>query len=188
MIQIRKIVLITEERLQQLCTLLIDAVEDGTSLGFLAPLKKETAAAYWRSVAERLQSGLVLLAAEENGRILGTVQLAPCPKENGRHRAEIRKLCVLRSHRGKRVGSQLMRAAEEHARDLGITLLVLDTHQGRPAETIYTHLGWQRAGVIPGFAATPDGELHGTVFFYKQLAPKRNADTPSVTSNARTAP
>ena len=100
---------------------------------------------------------------------MGTVQLALCPRENSRHRAEIQKLCVLRSHRGKRIASQLMQAAEDRARALGRTLLVLDTHQGRPAEAVYTHLGWQRVGAIPGFATTPDGVLHGTVFFYKQL-------------------
>ncbi len=173
MSQIEQLNSISEKQRSELSALLMDAVEDGTSLGFLTPMAPETADAYWRDVEGQLPSGLVLLTALDNGRIVGTVQLAPCPRENGRHRAEVQKLCVLRSHRGKRLGSLLMHAAEEHARTLGRNLLVLDTHQGRPAEAIYAHLGWQRAGCIPGFATTPDGVLHGTVFFYKQLGLKK---------------
>ncbi len=173
MVEVTLITSFSDAHRDQLCALLTDAVDDGTSLGFLTPLATETAAAYWHSVEAALQaSALVLFVAadgEDGGRIVGTVQLAPCTRENSRHRAEIKKLCVLRSHRGRRIASQLMRTAEDHARAMGRTLLVLDTHQGRQAEAVYAHLGWQRAGAIPNFAATPDGVLHATVFFYKQL-------------------
>ena len=50
-----------------------------------------------------------------------------------------------------------------------ITLLVLDTCRGTPAERLYTSLGWNRVGVVPNFALNPDGSSCDTVFFYKQL-------------------
>ena len=37
------------------------------------------------------------------------------------------------------------------------------------AEDVYRHLGWSRAGEIPDFATTPDGEHFPTVYYFKQL-------------------
>ena len=52
----------------------------------------------------------------------------------------------------------------------GRTLLVLDTLAGSDAEPVYRHLGWQRAGEIPKYAASPDGQLFPTVYYYKLLS------------------
>ncbi len=169
MTTIRPLSELTPRQCDELCALLIDAVEGGASVGFLAPLTRDAAGEYWRSVQEAQRNGLELIVAEEDGGIAGAVQLSPCPKSNGAHRAEIQKLFVLRSDRGKGLGSRLMAVAEARALALGRTLLVLDTHQGSAAEALYDRLGWQRAGVIPDYAASPDGTLHGTVFFYKRI-------------------
>jgi GNAT superfamily N-acetyltransferase len=98
------------------------------------------------------------------------VQLALATKENGRHRAEVQKLMVMRSARGEGVASRLMAAAEAHARAERRTLLVLDTLEGSEAEPVYRHLGWSRVGEVPDYAARPDGTLHATVYYFKRLA------------------
>lgn len=171
MTTIRALSGLTPNRHDELSTLLMDAVAGGASVGFLAPLTRAASGEYWRSVETAMAGGLELIVAEEDGAIAGAVQLSPCPKPNGAHRAEIQKLFVLRGHRGKGLGTRLMAAAEARALALGRTLLVLDTHQGSAAEALYERLGWQRAGVIPDYAASPDGALHGTVFFYKRIGP-----------------
>lgn len=153
-----------------LAALLIDVINAGGSVGFFAPLQQETAREYWHQVEAETESGLVLFIAEMDGVVVGSVQLAPSPKANGQHRAEVRKLITHTGYRGKGIASRLMQTVEEHARACGKTLLVLDTHLGRPAEAIYQHLGWTRVGVIPDYAAGTDGSLHATVVFYKQLA------------------
>ncbi len=51
----------------------------------------------------------------------------------------------------------------------GKTLLVLDTVTGSDAERLYARLGWQRCGVIPGYALLPRGGLCATTYFYKAL-------------------
>jgi hypothetical protein len=61
-----------------------------------------------------------------------------------------------------------MRAAEATALECGKTLLVLDTANPE-AERLYERLGWNRAGVIPGYALLPRGGLCGTTFFYRNL-------------------
>jgi acetyltransferase len=151
-----------------LCTLLIDAVDDGASVGFLAPMTDAKALAYWQPVLAGLQGGMVLWIAEAEGRVVGTVQLALNAKENGRHRADVQKLLVLRSHRGRGIAAALMKAVDEYAAANGRTLLVLDTIAGSPAEFVYRHLGWRKVGEIPDYAAMPDGELRPTAYYYKR--------------------
>ncbi len=60
------------------------------------------------------------------------------------------------------------RVAEGVARDCGKSLLVLDTASS-DAERLYASLGWQRCGVIPGYALLPRGGLCDTIFFYRTL-------------------
>ena len=81
----------------------------------------------------------------------------------------MRKLLVHRSARGHGVGTALMTAAEDAARARGRTLLVLDTALDGDAERLYTRSGWNRVGVIPGYALFPDGRPCDTVVFWKKL-------------------
>ena len=54
------------------------------------------------------------------------------------------------------------------ARECGKTLLVLDTASGE-AERLYERLGWERVGVIPGYALLPQGGLCDTTVYYRNL-------------------
>ncbi|HEY1076505.1 MAG TPA: GNAT family N-acetyltransferase [Fontimonas sp.] len=158
------------QQIPQLCELLQDAVAGGASVGFLDGLSTAEATAYWTQVFADLDAGLLLWIAEDRGRVVGSVQLSLCGKPNGRHRAEVQKLLVLRSQRGQGIASRLMASVEAEARAHQRHLLVLDTLQGSAAESIYAHLGWRVGGSIPQYAAHPDGRLHATVYFYKLLA------------------
>lgn len=154
-----------------LIDLLCDSVEGGASIGFLAPLKREVAAAYWQSAFAELSSSLrvILVATADNGEVAGSAQLALSPKENGRHRAEVQKLLVHSRYRRQGLGRRLMDALEIEARRRGISLLVLDTAVGEYAEQFYLKLGYVRAGEIPRYALFPDGRFCSTAIFYKEL-------------------
>jgi acetyltransferase len=171
MIKIRQILHAEPALLSALSELLIDSIHNGASVGFLAPLPKQTTEKYWQKVFASLNDGLSLWVAEADGKIVGSVQLDPCQKQNGRHRADLQKLFVLSSHRGQGIASQLMAAAESFARKEKLTLLVLDTEAGSHAESVYQHLGWTKVGEIPNYAAIPNGELIATAYYYKELAP-----------------
>jgi acetyltransferase len=150
--------------------LLSDCVDQGASVGFLSPLDAGIADRYWdRVFAAVEEAGLLLWVAEEEGRVVGSVQVEPCQKDNGRHRAEVQKLLVLTAHRGRGVARALMAQAERFAREAKRTLLVLDTEVGSVAEAVYRSLGWTRAGEIPDYATTPAGTLHPTVYYFKRL-------------------
>jgi GNAT superfamily N-acetyltransferase len=156
-----------------LCGLLLDCVEGGASVGFMSPLSEARAQSFWRLVAEDVGAGRrKLLIAEDSGTkdVLGTVHLVLAQPDNQAHRADVSKMLVLRKARRRGIGASLMRAAEDAARSLGKTLLVLDTVTGSDAERLYARLGWKEVGVIPDFALWPDGRPCPTTYFYKPLA------------------
>ncbi|MEU1475354.1 GNAT family N-acetyltransferase [Streptomyces sp. NPDC005760] len=158
------------ERVDKLADLLVDTVDGGASIGFLAPLDRTAAVAWWQERARAVAAGhLAVWAAYDGHRVVGTVSLAFPDKPNSRHRAELVKLMVRRDARGQGLGRRLLDTAEETARSAGITLLHLDTETDSPAERLYGSAGWIRAGVIPDYAADPAGVLRPTTLYYKRL-------------------
>jgi acetyltransferase len=161
-----------EALLGQLCALLHDAVLGGASIGFVMPLALAELEAYWRDALKAVpDGGRILLAAFEGKVLIGSVQLGLEPRANGRHRAEVMKLMVLRSHRGRGVGLALMQALLKAAREAGRTLLLLDVRTGDPAERLYRFLGFVPFGRVPDHAQSPDGRLADTSFYYLDLRP-----------------
>jgi GNAT superfamily N-acetyltransferase len=160
-----------EERLGELAGILVDAVANGASVNFMAGFSQEDGEAFWRSMLPGLAAGdHVLLVAEEGGRLLGTVIVFFARQPNGPHRAEIGKMLVHSSARRRGLGERLLRRAEEHARDAGRSLLVLDTHTGGDGDRLYRRCGWIEVGQIPDHSFTTDGRLWPTTIFYKRVA------------------
>ncbi|MEV5664082.1 GNAT family N-acetyltransferase [Streptomyces flaveolus] len=156
--------------LEELTDLLTDTVDGGASVGFLAPLDRDEALAWWRGRAAAVAAGqLTVWVAQEGDRVTGTVSLALPDKPNSRHRAELVKLMVSRDARGRGLGRRLLAVAEEAAARAGITLLHLDTETDSPAEHLYRSAGWTRAGTIPDYAASPEGVLRPTTLYFKQV-------------------
>jgi GNAT superfamily N-acetyltransferase len=167
---LRRLHTVTDAEIGQLADVMIDCVEGGSSIGFMAPLTRERATAFWRRVAQGVHAGLrALLVAEDAHGVCGTVQLSFDLPENQPHRADVAKMLVHRRARRQGIAAALMRAAEDTAIECGRTLLVLDTVTGTTADRLYTRLGWTRVGEIPGFALMPDGAPCPTTFFYRRL-------------------
>jgi GNAT superfamily N-acetyltransferase len=161
---------ISDRQVQGLADVLIDCVDGGASVSFMHPLPRAKALEFWRGVAEGVAQGeRALLVAEDGDGVIGTVQLILQQPENQPHRADLSKMLVHRRARRRGVGAALLRAAELAARECGKSLLVLDTASDG-AERLYERLGWQRCGVIPGYALLPHGGLCDTTFFYRILA------------------
>ena len=154
-----------------LADVLVDCVEGGASVSFMWPLSRDKAQAFWRNVAEGVARGerALLIAEDDTGAILGTVQLILAQPENQPHRADVAKMLVHRRARRKGVAQRLMAAVEDVALTEGKTVLVLDTVTGGDAERLYARAGWQRVGTVPNYALMPDGAFCGTTFYCKQL-------------------
>lgn len=153
----------------QLAALLLDVVAGGSSLGFLAGIDHETAAAWWDSLLPAVEDGSLALwmSRTDDDRVDGTVSWYRESKPNGRHRAELRKLMVHPAARGRGTARALLAEAEAAAAGAGVVLLFLDTETGSGAERVYRSAGWTEVGTIPDYATDPDGRLHPTTLFYK---------------------
>ena len=93
-----------------LSSVLIDCVENGASVGFMSGISTEQANEFFENVAESVgRSERILLAAFLDEALVGTVQVITSMPENQPHRAEISKLLVTKSARGRGVGTTLMR-------------------------------------------------------------------------------
>lgn len=159
-----------EDRMGDLCALLQDAVADGASIGFIEVPSEDEARGYWNGVIERIQTGaVVLLAAFDGERVVGSIQIGLEPRANGNHRGELMKLFVLRSHRRHGRARALILAATEEARERGRQLLVMDTRKGGDAERLCQSLGFVRYGEVPRYARSTAGQLQATAFFYVWL-------------------
>ncbi len=169
-IRIRSLETPGDREIEELSDVLRDCVEGGASVGFMHPLTRRRAEAFWRGAAESAMRGerVLLLAEDAAGAIVGTVQVVWAPFENQRHRADVAKMLVHRQARRQGIGAALLAAAEQCALSAGRTLLVLDTASD-DAERLYARQGWQRVGVIPGYALWPAGGSCPTTVFFKEL-------------------
>ncbi len=166
---IKRLTSLTDATILELAHLLIDCVEGGASVSFMSPLSLDKAFAFWRGVADSVErEERALILAEEDGHGIGAVQLVLNLPENQPHCAELSKMLVHRRARRQGVGAAMLRAAEELARELGKSLLVLDTASAE-AERLYSRLGWVRVGIVPDYALLPGGGLCDTTFFYRRL-------------------
>ncbi len=160
----------TSDDIRQLSDVLIDCVDGGASVSFMSPLTRAKADAFWQASAASAERGerLILVADDDRG-IVGTVTVILNLPENQPHRADVAKMLVHRRARRRGMAASLLAAAEQAARDVGRSLLVLDTVTGGDAERLYARNGWTRCGVIPNYALFPDGRPCSTTVFYKSL-------------------
>ncbi|MEA2621700.1 MAG: hypothetical protein QOH61_610 [Chloroflexota bacterium] len=152
--------------------LLVDAVESGAAVNFLAGLDFGRAAAWWAEREAAVAAGeMVPFVARQDGRVVGVTLLLPSGKENAPHRAEVAKVLVHRSARRQGVARRLLAAAEAGAVARGLSLLILDTEGGSDAERLYLSLGWQVTGSVPGYALNVGGQPRAATFMWKSLLP-----------------
>ncbi|GAJ30177.1 GNAT family N-acetyltransferase [Acidomonas methanolica] len=164
--------LAVDEHVSALSAILVASVSGGAAIGFMAPLQHNDAARYWSDDirTEVTAKRRTLFAGVHDGRVVGTVQLIIAMPPNQPHRCEIAKMMVHPKFRRLGVGRLLMEHAIKRAGELGKTLVTLDTRSGDIAESLYASLGFEVAGVIPGYAWDPDGRTrHSTIYMFRRI-------------------
>lgn len=130
----------------------LDRVGELTVQAYLADALLEPAHEYveeLRDAARRAATATVLVAVE-NGRVVGTITLAPAGTPYAEiarpGEMELRMLAVDPEARGRRVGERLMQAAVERGLGWGAHAVVLSTMpEMRSAQRIYDRMGLRRA-------------------------------------------
>ena len=159
-----------EEHADELAQLLLDAHASNMAIGLSAPLTCERARKEWLHLGSRLHDrSRILLAAVDDGAVVGAVHLARANADNGAHRAEVQRLVVRADRRGHGIGAALLDAVATRAQELGISLLWLTTHADTDSDAFYVRRGWTRLGVMPEYSMRPDGTLADNAFFHRRL-------------------
>lgn len=156
-----------QEHIDDLSELLIEVVDGGASIGFLPPLNLFEAKNYWNNL---LNPEVLLFVAKINNQLVGSVQIHLSTKKNGDHRIEIAKLMTHPNYRRRGIGRLLMNNAEKVAKTAGKSLVVLDTREGDPSNSLYKSIGYVQVGRIPNYARSANGELEATIYYYKNLS------------------
>ena len=155
---------------QGLAELLLDTIQQGSSVGFLADLNVQQALDYFDSLKTSVAEGnRFLWAVVKDERVMASVQLVLCQRTTALNRAEVEKLLVHSNAQRRGLGQQLMAAVEQTAGLHKRGLLHLDIEAGSPGEAFYRAMGYSRGGQIPAYACSPDGEYKTTAFYYKLL-------------------
>ncbi len=97
MVEIRRLTAAEgRQHLGALAEVLLDCVEGGASVSFMASLSRAGAEAFFENVLEGVQKAdRILLAAFFDSKLVGTVQILVSMPPNQPHRADISKLLVL---------------------------------------------------------------------------------------------
>jgi tRNA(Arg) A34 adenosine deaminase TadA/ribosomal protein S18 acetylase RimI-like enzyme len=173
----------TEADRDALAELLVETVAGNGSVGFMHPLPVEDARAYWaQALASAAAGERVVLGIWHQGALVGTGTLLLAMAPSQPHRAELSKVMVAASARGRGLGAALVTALEQAASEHGKTLLTLDAAVIEGATAFYRDLGYHVVGDIPGYACKPLGGLGATRLFWKSL------DARPVASPAATDP
>ncbi|MCG8407005.1 MAG: GNAT family N-acetyltransferase, partial [Phycisphaerales bacterium] len=154
-----------------LAKILNACVRNGASVSFILPHSLEESRAFWtETVRPPLMTGHRTVWVAKRGKtVAGTVQLDCGTPPNQPHRAEVSKLLVHPDFRRQGIARKLMNALEDGANEIGRSLLTLDT-ASQNAEALYLSLGYQRVGVIPGFAKDPvEDRYDATTVMFKPL-------------------
>ncbi|MEX5591719.1 GNAT family N-acetyltransferase [Pseudomonas orientalis] len=153
-----------------LIELLLDAVQHGASVGFMADFDEPQAREYLNGVQAGIEdASLLLWVVVREEQVVASVQLALCQKANGLNRAEVQKLLVHSSARRHGLGQQLMNTLELAARQNKRGLLYLDTEAGSGAEAFYRSLHYTKVGELPDYCQSPDGRYSPTAIYFKTL-------------------
>ncbi|WP_306258100.1 GNAT family N-acetyltransferase [Pararhizobium sp. IMCC21322] len=155
-----------------LTDLLHCCVHQGASIGFVLPFSIQDGEAFWQ---QRVRPSLatnrrVVIVAEVDGKIAGSVQLDCDLMPNQKHRADVSKLLVHPSCRRQGIARTLMAELERQALKRQLTLLVLDTRTCDAAQALYASIGFEVAGTVPGFALDPfSRKFDATTYMFKKL-------------------
>jgi RimJ/RimL family protein N-acetyltransferase len=134
--------------------------------------------AHWRTNAEerryiralqRHPDATLLVAELPGGELVGRLSLMRDPHPASSHVADL-GVMVAAGHRRLGIGTALMGAAEDWARDARVTKLELHVFpHNTPAIALYEKLGYEREGLRRAHYARSDGGFSDVVLMAKRL-------------------
>ena len=161
---------LTAELRQRLLEIWVETTNAGGALGLLEPADPVSAAPVAEPTWERLASGQdALVVLYDDSLAIGWVALAANSSPLEQHWRTVRRLQVLPSYQGKGYGEQLLLAAEDHARGLGLEALHLTVRGKTGTERFYEKLGYEVVGVLPNALRLSADDVRDQLYLVKAL-------------------
>lgn len=158
---------------EQLLEIWVDTTNAGGALGLLEPADARSAAPVAEATWRRIESGRdALVVLREDEAPVGWVVLSSNASPLEQHWRTVRRLQVRPSRQGRGYGGALLRAAEDHARRLGLEALHLTVRGGTGTERFYERHGYAVVGTIPRALRVAPGDDRDQLYLVKPL-PRR---------------
>ena len=111
-----------------------------------------------------------ILGAFEGTELIGIVGFSREGGAKGRHRGSIWGMYVHTDHQGKRIGTKLLHAAIERARNIADmeVLFLFVAPENAPALTLYTSCGFKSYGIEP-YSMKLNGKFYEEEMMYLKL-------------------
>lgn len=161
---------LTRELRARLLEIWVDTTNAGGALGLPEPADAVTAAPVAEATWPRFESGTDALVVLYDGDLpIGWVGLGANSSPLEQHWRTVRRLQVLPAYQGNRYGEQLLLAAEDHARALGLEALHLTVRGKTGTERFYEKLGYSVVGVLPNALKIRPDDVRDQLYLVKEL-------------------
>jgi hypothetical protein len=151
--------------------LLVDVVNHGGAVHFMAPLAPAEAEAFWDgALASMARNERLIFGAFDQDLLVGTASIILTSPPNAPFRGEVAKMMTMSTHRRRGIARALLRHAEREGLKHGKTLLMLDTAAEGGSSALYESEGFVFCGTVPEFYWRPHGGLGATKYYYKHIA------------------
>jgi len=157
----------------ELAALWLKVTRAGGSVGFGAEVDPGDVPAVASRIVADAAAGRtdVLVLRGRDGTLVGTVRLERGSDVVVRHRAMLKLLMVDPERQGQGLGTRLVDACLELARDLGIEQVYLSARSATGLEEYYTKIGWREVGRFPGDVRLAPGDDRDEVWFFRRIRP-----------------
>ena len=161
---------ITDDLAESLKAIWVEVGNAGGSVGVPVPTKPEHVEQLAAKAFRRVQEGDdYLVVAFEGSQAVGFGFLDRGRGPLFRHWATIKRLQVKPDLQRKGVGSEIVRATERFAHDLGLEQLHLTVRGGTGIEAFYEKLGYEHVATIPKIIRVAPGDDRDELYLIKRL-------------------
>ncbi|MCT9934788.1 GNAT family N-acetyltransferase [Planotetraspora sp. A-T 1434] len=158
----------TPELFEDLLHCWTEVTNAGGAVGFVPPVTPDDI----RPTAERSFSGTandLLVGYDDEGRVASWLILADSQSGLRAHWRWVLRVMVHPKHQGKGYGRELMLAADDAARGLGLEMLQLTCRGGTGVDGFYASLGYREVGRVPRSIRLSPGDDRDEIYMMKWL-------------------
>jgi GNAT superfamily N-acetyltransferase len=162
---------VTGELEERVVSVWTDVSNAGGAVGFAPPITAEDVWPVARAHFDRIPTGRtrLLAAVDDRGLLVGTAFFAVNSHRLMRHWCTLRTVMIHPDLQGRGHGTDLLRAAERHARAMGLEALKVTARSGHGLEKFYGSVGYKEVGRVPAAIRVGPGDDRDDIIMWLPL-------------------